>query len=125
MATAHHPPAAFHGSYTVLQNSHAVEFIDGTGVLLHGVQFYLHHDLFLRAVQIEAEHWLIFDVRDLLGAEFEADHKSLPPNDHPGHVSYSLRLNDLHPSAPAFLARAAQHARVSWHAESKRAEHTA
>jgi hypothetical protein len=115
------PPAiiAAHGGYEVLATAQAIVWADGSTIGLHRVQFQGYSDLFLRALQHDTLHWIVFDLRDATPPTFEAEIKTMMPIDHDGMVFYSLRLHHAHGPRTDFGARtltacALAHVKHAW-----------
>ena len=100
---------AGHSAFDVLAHASAVAWSGSRSVALHHVQVHGLADVFLRALETDHEHWIVFDVRRLAPA-IEADIKSLPRRDADGVVAYHLRC--AHRNA-ADLVNAALQARAT------------
>ena len=83
-----------HADIEVQGQRHEVMWRDGTTVHLHPVCKAGVPQTFLRALQIEGLHWLVFDLLRLPGVnvnELRTDILRLLPRDTPGIVHFTLR----------------------------------
>jgi hypothetical protein len=93
-------PLAQEGAYTVLAQRHEVMFRDGQALGLHPVAAHGQVHVFLRAINVDGQRWVLFDLRRL-GGELHDDLLRLQPRDHPGTVFFTLR--GLFPTCRAFV----------------------
>ena len=102
-----------HGRYDVLPRRHEVMWADGSSIDLHLVSVLDAGppDTFLRAIQHDGRHWVIFDLRDL-NKPLDAEIRSHLPRDVPGLVFYTLRHQ--YRSATEFSAAALAVCRAAW-----------
>lgn len=106
------------GDREVLAQRHEVMWPDGTAVNLHPVRVAGVPDTYLRALQLDAQCWVIFDLRRV-ARQLGEDIARSPARDAIGLVFYTLR--QAYPSAGYFrqavLVRADQAVRpVRFHA---------
>lgn len=101
-----------HGGYEVLAHRQIINWPKGDTIGLHRVRFNGHDDMFLRALQHDDLHWIVFDLRDVTPRGFEADVKAQPREDFDGMVLYTLRLG--YSDAEEFKAKALLNFRAGW-----------
>lgn len=104
-----------HGRFNVLPRRHEVMWADGSSIGLHLVSLLDAGppDTFLRAIQHDGQHWVIFDLRDV-NKQLDAEIRSHLPRDVPGLVFYTLRLQ--YASAAEFSAAALTAFKAAWFA---------
>lgn len=100
-----------HAGYEVLAHRVGITWPNKTTLDLHPVRFNGHDDMFLRALQHDELHWIVFDLRDA-AATLAADIKALPRRDTDGLVMHTLRLG--FGGAHEFRAKALAHFRAAW-----------
>lgn len=103
-----------HGGYDVLAERQVVAWPNGDTIGLHPVVAHGYADMFLRACRSDDLHWIIFDLRAITPAGFEADLKAQPRRDNDGMVLYTLRAT--YPGASACLQAALANFRAAWFA---------
>lgn len=97
--------------FDVLGAPHTVQWHDGSGIELHGVQVHGSTQPFLRALRHAGYYWAVIDMRKVC-ATIEPDLRILPPRDHPGAVLYNLRAD--YRNAAAFTLAAIARAEALW-----------
>jgi hypothetical protein len=100
------------GSLQVLAQRHEIMWRDGTAVVLHPVQANALPMLTLRALALPGGQLLLVDLAKLV-RRLDAELRTCPARDVPGHVFYTLR--SAYGSAAAFTADAVRHAGGTWH----------
>ncbi len=102
-----------HAEHCVMAQRYEVMWPNGSSAGLHGLLDNGVEHTYLRAIEHQAGHWIVVDLRDL-APTLEADIKQLPKRDAIGVVFHTLRLT--YPSAAAFACAAIAHNRAAWYA---------
>jgi hypothetical protein len=100
-----------HAEHCVMAPRYEVMWPNGTSIGLHPVLDAGVEHAFLRAIEHQAGHWIVVDLRDLAPG-LAADIKQLPRRDAVGVVFHTLRLT--FPDAPAFISAAINGNRGAW-----------